>query len=91
MIRSKQFPFRFLSAYREIKSLGKKKTKSLEIKKATLELKEHIDKKKLMLDALEKAVLATSQNIAGFDEHTRVLMACDVSGSMFCPISQKNL
>ena len=89
VIRSKQFPFRFLSAYREIKSMEKKKTKSLEIKKATLELKEHIDKKKLMLDALEKAVLATSQNIAGFDEHTRVLMACDVSRSMFCPISQK--
>ena len=89
VIRSKQFPFRFLSAYREIKSMEKKKTKSHEIKKANLELKEHIDKKKLMLDALEKAVLATSQNIAGFDEHTRVLMACDVSRSMFCPISQK--
>ena len=90
VMHSKQFPFRFLSAYREIKSVEKKQTKSLEIKNTTHEFQEHIDKKKLMLDALEKAVLATSQNIAGFDEHTRVLMASDVSASMFSPISPKS-
>ena len=42
------------------------------------------------LDALEKAVLETSQNITGFDEDTRVLLACDVSGSMCSPISPKS-
>ena len=71
VIRSKQFPFRFLSAYRELVNVGNGNT--------------HI-----LLDALEKAVLVTSQNIAGFDEHTRVLLACDVSGSMYTPISPKS-
>ena len=71
VIRSKQFPFRFLSAYRELVNVGNGNT--------------HI-----LLDALEKAVLVTSQNIAGFDEHTRVLLACDVSGSMYTPISPRS-
>ena len=66
-----QFPFRFLSAYRELVKVGNGNT--------------HI-----LLDALEKAVLVTSQNIAGFDEHTRVLLACDVSGSMYTPISPRS-
>ena len=68
VVRSKQFPFRFLAAYREIKSV-------------------HNGSTHMLLDALEKAVLATSQNIAGFDEDTSVLLACDVSGSMYTPIS----
>ena len=46
-----------------------------------------VEKKQLLFNALEKAVLATSKNIAGFDEHTRVLLACDVSCSMYSPIS----
>ena len=71
IIRSKQFPFRFLSAYRELVNVGNGNT--------------HI-----LLDALEKAVLVTSQNIAGFDEHTRLLLACDVSGSMYTPISPRS-
>lgn len=71
IIRSKQFPFRFLSAYRELVNVGNGNT--------------HI-----LLDALEKTVLVTSQNIAGFDEHTRVLLACDVSGSMYTPISPRS-
>ena len=71
IIRSKQFPFRFLSAYRELVNVGNGNT--------------HI-----LLDALEKAVLVTSRNIAGFDEHTRVLLACDVSGSMYTPISPRS-
>ena len=71
VVCSKQFPFRFLSAYRELVNVGHGNT--------------HI-----LLDALEKAVLVTSRNIAGFDEHTRVLLACDVSGSMYTPISPKS-
>ncbi len=43
-----------------------------------------------LLDALEKAVQASAANIKGFDEETRVLIACDVSGSMQTPVSAKS-
>ena len=69
--RSKQFPFRFLSAYKELKPIANGKTT-------------------ILLDALEKAVLASAQNIDGFDENSRVLIACDVSGSMRSPISRNS-
>ena len=69
--RAKQFPFRFLSAYRELQ----------DCKNGNVPL---------IMQALEEAVVATAQNIAGFDEHTRVLLACDVSGSMYTPISEKS-
>ena len=68
VLRSKQLPFRFLSAYKEIMSETSPLTG-------------------LVLDALEKAVLASADNIAGFDVNTNVLLACDVSGSMFQPVS----
>ena len=42
------------------------------------------------MDALEDAVLASAQNITGFDVHTRVLLACDVSGSMYSPVSPRS-
>jgi hypothetical protein len=69
--KSKQFPFRFLAAYREIS-----KVHSVSVAQ--------------VMDALEKAVEMSAENIAGFDENTRVLIACDVSGSMQCPISPKS-
>lgn len=69
--RAKQFPFRFLSAYRELQDCTNGNVW-------------------LIMQALEEAVVATAQNIAGFDEHTRVLLACDVSGSMCRPISEKS-
>ena len=68
---SKQFPFRFLSAYKELKPIANGKTT-------------------ILLDALEKAVLASAQNIDGFDENSRVLIACDVSGSMRSPICRNS-
>lgn len=43
-----------------------------------------------ILEALEDAILASAQNIKGFDLNTKVLMACDVSGSMFSPVSGKS-
>jgi hypothetical protein len=61
--RSKQLPFRFLSAYREIQKLSSTWVTRV-------------------LDALEDAVLASTANLRGFDSKTRVLLACDVSGSM---------
>ena len=43
-----------------------------------------------LLDALEKAVQASAANIKGFGYETRVLLACDVSGSMQTPVSAKS-
>ena len=66
--KSKQLPFRFLSAYRELSM-----TPSLYATK--------------MMNALESAVQVSARSIKGFDESTRVLVACDVSGSMQRPVS----
>jgi hypothetical protein len=44
----------------------------------------------MILNALEEAVVASIKNIKGFDETTRVLIACDVSGSMQKSISAKS-
>jgi 60 kDa SS-A/Ro ribonucleoprotein len=68
---SKQLPFRFLAAYREIKELNDGRVGKV-------------------LDALEKAVLHSAANIAGYDDDTKVVIAADVSGSMQQPISAKS-
>ncbi|MEO0470911.1 MAG: TROVE domain-containing protein [Bacteroidota bacterium] len=68
--RSKQLPFRFLAAYREIKELDMP----------------HLE---LLLDALEQAILQSADNLPGFVGE-RILLASDVSGSMFQPISPKS-
>lgn len=69
--KSKQLPFRFLSAYRELERVNSVYTSAL-------------------MSALEKAVQHSASNIEGFDESTRVLLACDVSGSMGRVISPKS-
>ena len=69
--KSKQLPFRFLSAYRELKGLEGGFTSSI-------------------LEALEKAVLFSSENIKGFGFETSVVIACDVSGSMQKSISPRS-
>ena len=69
--KSKQLPFRYLAAYREVKQLKS-------------------DYVSMVLNALEDAVVASVKNISGFDEQTRVLIACDVSGSMQKPVSAKS-
>lgn len=71
VMRSKQFPFRYLSAYRELLHIGSGNTS-------------------LALDALEAAIVASAVNIQGFDSNTRVLLACDVSGSMISPVSRNS-
>jgi hypothetical protein len=43
-----------------------------------------------MMSALENAVQVSAGNIAGFDASTRVLIACDVSSSMWEPISERS-
>lgn len=69
--RSKQLPFRFLAAYRELQHVQSSQVS-------------------LLLEALENAVIASTQNLKGFDENTEVLIACDTSGSMCMPISPRS-
>ena len=103
VVSSKQFPFRFLSAYREIKNarytlnvhsnfLASAMEETALVTNKTIEDINAVGRHKytMLFDALEKAVLASSRNITGFDENTRVLLACDVSGSMYSPISPKS-
>ena len=44
----------------------------------------------IVLSALERAVMASVVNLAGFDANTRVLLAADVSGSMEHPVSSNS-
>ena len=69
--KSKQLPFRYLSAYREIEKIDSTHTAAL-------------------MNALEAAVKCSAANIEGFDENTRVLLASDVSGSMWSPVSARS-
>jgi hypothetical protein len=72
VLQSKQFPFRFLAAYREL-------------------LYSEYPNKALFIAALERAALQSAENVQGFDAQTRVLLACDVSGSMQSPISERSV
>jgi 60 kDa SS-A/Ro ribonucleoprotein len=69
--RSKQLPFRFLSAYRELSKMIQPQAKAL-------------------MAAVDVAALNSAANIAGFEDNTRVVIACDVSGSMQRNISAKS-
>ena len=71
VLRSRQLPFRFLSAYNEVQLIDSQYTSYI-------------------MEALEDAIQISAHNIKGFDINTRVLMACDVSGSMFSPVSGKS-
>ena len=69
--RSKQLPFRYLSAYREVEQVNSTGTSAL-------------------LSSLEAAVRHSAANIGGFGEDTRVLLASDVSGSMWTQVSARS-
>lgn len=69
--RSKQLPFRFLAAYKEMMDVASVHTSAI-------------------LTALESAVKESVSNLEGFKEGTAVLVAADVSGSMFTTISPKS-
>ncbi|WP_254411444.1 TROVE domain-containing protein [Dyadobacter diqingensis] len=88
--RAKQFPFRYLAAYRELLQAGVRvKSQGVTGRLKTLFQGDPGFTGEL-LDALEKAVTQSAANIAGFDENTKVLLACDVSGSMQVPVSAKS-
>jgi len=71
VLKSKQLPFRFLAAYRELSQINSGYASKV-------------------MNALEEAVKVSASNINGFDESTKVLVACDVSGSMQHVISPKS-
>jgi hypothetical protein len=48
------------------------------------------DKVSQILSALERAMKASAENIKGFDMNTRVVIAADVSGSMFHKINKRS-
>lgn len=89
--KAKQFPFRYLAAYRElINPVTKVPVQSLVKKLTALMQGSNKGYAGELLEALEKAVQASAANIKGFDHETRVLLACDVSGSMQTPVSAKS-
>lgn len=91
MARAKQFPFRYLAAYRELIDPSATSTvRGLVKKLAVLVQGNNKGYTGDLLDALEKAVQASATNIKGFDYETSVLIACDVSGSMQTPVSARS-
>ncbi|RYY35844.1 MAG: TROVE domain-containing protein, partial [Sphingobacteriaceae bacterium] len=90
--RAKQFPFRYLAAYRELINPAVTKVPAQSFVKKLTALMQGQNKGYTgeLLEALEKAVQASAANIKGFDHETRVLLACDVSGSMQVPVSAKS-
>lgn len=94
--RSKQFPFRFLSAYRELLAL-QPVVHERTLMAAIMQMfnssthraggATNVDR---LIAALEAAIGHTAAAITGFDANTRILIACDVSGSMQVPISQRS-
>ncbi len=85
--RSKQLPFRYLAAYRELQAMEMKRPKQESWIEKVFSGQGYVGE---VLDGLEKAVLQSTRRIQGFEEHTRVLLACDVSGSMQKPVSPQS-
>jgi len=87
---SKQLPFRFLSAFRMI--TGAPKTSMLRYwdTENVIPLPTYNRKTEILVKALEDAVKVSVVNIPMFDRE-KVLVACDVSGSMQVPVSEKSI
>ena len=68
---SKQLPFRFLAAYRELS----------QVKHGNVSL---------VLNTLEEAIKHSTSSLSGFGNEVKVVIACDVSGSMQQNISPKS-
>jgi len=85
VLHSRQLPFRFLSAYKEIVGFGSFGGSAY---------KEIVGFGSFggstALEALEQAMQYSTVNIKGFNEKTNVLIACDMSGSMSVMLSPKS-
>lgn len=69
--KSKQLPFRYLSAFRELKGNSNPHTS-------------------MILNGIETAIMTSIENVKGFDDDVTVAIACDVSGSMQTPVSDRS-
>lgn len=88
--KAKQFPFRYLAAYRELLGAGVRVNASGITGKFKRLIGENGGFTGEILEALEQAVTASAANVPGFNSDTSVLLACDVSGSMQIPVSAKS-
>ena len=89
VLKSKQFPFRFQSAYRMIKG-NPSNCGFFSFATNNVETVGH-PHASMILNALEDAIQVSAKNIPGFGYDTSVLIACDVSGSMYRPISENSI
>jgi 60 kDa SS-A/Ro ribonucleoprotein len=88
--KAKQFPFRYLAAYRELLDAEKVSPVKTFDNKISYLINGNKGYTGELLDTLEKAVAASAVNIKGFGADTSVLLACDVSGSMQKLVSQRS-
>jgi len=91
VVKSKQLPFRFLSAYRMI--VGGQPSNRWDNDwdtDTTVEIPVYNRKTEILVKALEDAVKASVVNIPMFDREN-VLVACDVSGSMQMNLSERSV
>ncbi len=92
--RSKQLPFRFLAAWRELAAM----TQAGQDERSIVQRIADFARGRLhtmveisgLMNALETAVGQSASALRGFDAETRVVVACDVSGSMQQPVSPKS-
>ncbi len=83
--RSKQLPFRFLSAYRMLKGSGDRGYWGAEYEVPTDLNQTYV---RWVVEALEHAMVASAENLPYFD---RALFATDVSGSMMRSVSPRSV
>lgn len=88
--KARQFPFRYLAAYRELLKMGPEKPTDRVSDKLKQIFNPEPDRRGQLIMALEKAILQSAASIAGFDKQTSVVLACDVSGSMQTPVSARS-
>ena len=84
VLKSKQLPFRFWSAYKAITPLNFKGHRTGPT------IKYNASKMNMLTSAFEVAIKTSVKNLQLFTETDDVLIASDVSGSMWQPISDKS-
>ena len=89
VLRSRQLPFRFLAAYREVAGLeaGLLGRVMTAVGIGSGSSSGHVP---AVLAALETAIGHAAHNLRGFGADTSVVIACDVSGSMQQPVSARS-
>ncbi|WP_234733097.1 TROVE domain-containing protein [Tellurirhabdus bombi] len=88
--KSKQLPFRFLAAYREIKGVRLPARFIAVAGQGIEDIHRQPVYAPVVLNALEKAIQMSMANLRGFDADKQVVIACDVSGSMQSPVSARS-